>query len=63
MKKRKRIKYLNPPMKFNVGLGKFEPDLDKIGRKTSSEGADRSSLIWLIAIIVLILILLLIAFI
>ena len=35
MEKKKKIKYVNPLMKFNTGLHKYEPELPlkKVGKK------------------------------
>jgi len=55
MEKRKRkIKYISPPMKFNPGTEKFEPDLPlRNARKTGER--EKNSWFWIILLIILML--------
>jgi len=50
MKKKNRIKYIQPPMKFNPGLSKFEPDLPPIKNSIKVERKKNYWAFWYIVI-------------
>jgi hypothetical protein len=50
------VKEITPPMKFNVGLMKYEPDMSVLDKKEEDNRIDARWILVLIALIVLYLI-------
>lgn len=61
MEKKRKIKYLEPKMKFNPGTIGFEPDLPIKGRKLEKEKSN-NSWFWLVLLLILIFLVLLILY-
>jgi hypothetical protein len=54
MKRKRKIKYISPPMKFNPGTVGFEPDLPlRTAEKTGKK--EKYSWFWIILIIIIII--------
>lgn len=47
-KKSKRMKYIEPPMKFNIALSKFEPDLPLRKARLKNKKQFESKFFWVI---------------
>ena len=47
--------YTEPPMKFNIGLEKFEPDLPKIPNKKPEQASDKKIGIFVLIVLVIII--------